>query len=177
MTGCLPSSRSARASTWPIPIPGSSAISSDRPWDGVLTTWLLFVLVIEGVRAQRRHAPLVIVVLAFIAYALVGHLVGGSLQTREVQLSRMIFYLGVDTSGLFGLVLLIGVTVVVPFVFFGQLLSSSGGANFFNDLSLGLMGRFRGGRPRFPFSHPPSSARSTASSSQIFSPPVSSRSP
>jgi hypothetical protein len=62
-----------------------------------------------------------------------------------VQLNRMIFYLGVDTSGLFGLVLLIGVTVVVPFVFFGQLLSSSGGANFFNDLSLGLMGRFRGG--------------------------------
>jgi TRAP transporter 4TM/12TM fusion protein len=116
-----------------------------RPtWDGILTTWLLFVLVIEGLR-RGAGLPLVVVVLAFTAYALVGHLVGGSLQTREVQLNRMIFYLGVDTSGLFGLVLLIGVTVVVPFVFFGQLLSSSGGANFFNDLSLGLMGRFRGG--------------------------------
>lgn len=116
-----------------------------RPtWDGLMTTWLLFVLVIEGLR-RSAGLPLVIVVLAFTAYALVGHLVGGSLQTREVQLNRMIFYLGVDTSGLFGLVLLIGVTVVVPFVFFGQLLSSSGGANFFNDLSLGLMGRFRGG--------------------------------
>jgi TRAP transporter 4TM/12TM fusion protein len=116
-----------------------------RPtWDGVLTTWALFVLVIEGLR-RSAGMPLVIVVLAFTVYALVGHLVGGSLQTREVQLSRMVFYLGVDTSGLFGLVLLIGVTVVVPFVFFGQLLSSSGGASFFNDLSLGIMGRFRGG--------------------------------
>jgi TRAP transporter 4TM/12TM fusion protein len=57
----------------------------------------------------------------------------------------MVVYLGLDTSGLFGLVLLIGVTVVVPFVFFGQLLSASGGASFFNDISLGLMGRFRGG--------------------------------
>lgn len=116
-----------------------------RPtWDGLMTTWLLFVLVIEGLR-RSAGMPLVIVVLAFTVYALVGHLAGGSLQTREVQLNRMIFYLGVDTSGLFGLVLLIGITVVVPFVFFGQLLSSSGGANFFNDLSLGLMGRFRGG--------------------------------
>ncbi len=116
-----------------------------RPsWDGLLTTWLLFVLVIEGLRRSAGMA-LVIVVLTFTGYALIGHLVGGSLETREVQLNRMIFYLGVDTSGLFGLVLLIGVTVVVPFVFFGQLLSSSGGATFFNDLSLGIMGRFRGG--------------------------------
>ncbi|MDO9524953.1 MAG: TRAP transporter fused permease subunit, partial [Gemmobacter sp.] len=53
--------------------------------------------------------------------------------------------LGIDTSGILGLVLLIAVTVVVPFVFFGQLLGASGGAAFFNDLSLGLMGRFRGG--------------------------------
>ena len=44
-----------------------------------------------------------------------------------------------------GPLLLIGVTVVIPFVFFGQLLASSGGANFFNDISIGLMGRFRGG--------------------------------
>jgi TRAP transporter 4TM/12TM fusion protein len=35
--------------------------------------------------------------------------------------------------------------VVIPFVLFGQLLGASGGAQFFNDLSLALMGRFRGG--------------------------------
>jgi TRAP transporter 4TM/12TM fusion protein len=57
----------------------------------------------------------------------------------------MLVYLGVDTSGLFGLIMLVGVTVVIPFLFFGQLLSASGGGGFFNDLSLGLMGRYRGG--------------------------------
>jgi TRAP transporter 4TM/12TM fusion protein len=116
----------------------------NAPWDVLIVTWLLFLLVIEGLRRASGWS-LVITVLAFFAYALVGHRVGGDLQTREVNVNDMVVYLGLDTSGLFGLVLLIGVTVVVPFVFFGQLLSASGGASFFNDISLGLMGRFRGG--------------------------------
>jgi TRAP transporter 4TM/12TM fusion protein len=116
----------------------------NAPWDVLIVTWLLFLLVIEGLR-RASGWPLVITVLVFFAYALVGHHVSGDLQTREVDVNDMVVYLGLDTSGLFGLVLLIGVTVVVPFVFFGQLLSSSGGANFFNDISLALMGRFRGG--------------------------------
>lgn len=116
----------------------------NSPWDVKIVTWVMLLLVIEGLRRAAGWA-LVIVVLAFFLYALVGHRVSGALQTREVQVTDMVVYLGLDTSGLFGLVLLIGVTVVIPFVFFGQLLSASGGANFFNDLSLGLMGRFRGG--------------------------------
>jgi TRAP transporter 4TM/12TM fusion protein len=114
------------------------------PWDGLAASWVFFILVIEALRRTSGWA-LVVVVLAFTAYALVGHLVDGDLQTREVELNRMILYLGIDTSGLLGLVLLVGVTVVIPFIFFGQLLSASGGSQFFNDLSLGLMGRFRGG--------------------------------
>ena len=116
----------------------------NSPWDVKVVTWVLLLLVVEGLRRAAGWA-LLTVVLAFFVYALVGHRVSGALQTREVQLTDMVVYLGLDTSGLFGLVLLIGVTVVIPFVFFGQLLSASGGASFFNDLSLGLMGRFRGG--------------------------------
>jgi len=107
-------------------------------------TWAMFGLVIEALR-RAAGLPLVLVIAAFVIYALVGHLVEGDLQTRKVELSQMVYYLNVDTSGMLGLVLLIGVTVVVPFVFFGQLLGASGGAGFFNDLALGLMGRFRGG--------------------------------
>lgn len=107
-------------------------------------TWVMFALVIEALR-RSAGLPLVIVIVAFVGYALVGHLVEGDLQTRNVSLNGMVYYLNVDSSGMLGLVLLIAVTVVVPFVFFGQLLGASGGAGFFNDLSLGLMGRFRGG--------------------------------
>lgn len=112
--------------------------------EALVATWVVMALLIEALRRSAGWA-LVIVVLVFVAYAMVGHMVEGDLQTREIKLNRMVYYLGIDTSGILGLVLLIAVTVVIPFVFFGQLLGSSGGATFFNDLSLGLMGRFRGG--------------------------------
>ena len=114
------------------------------PIKGIVTAAIFLVLTCEGLR-RTVGSPLVIILIFFIGYSLVGHHVPGALQTREVQLDRMLYYLGVDTSGLFGLIMLVGVVVVIPFLFFGQLLHSSGGAGFFNDLSLGLMGRFRGG--------------------------------
>lgn len=116
----------------------------EAPVKGLVTASIFFVLTVEGLRRTLGWA-LVVILLFFMGYALVGHLVPGALQTREVQLDRMLYYLGVDTSGLFGLIMLVGVTVVIPFLFFGQLLHASGGAGFFNDLSLGLMGRYRGG--------------------------------
>lgn len=110
----------------------------------LVATWIVFLLVIEALR-RAGGMFLMLTVLLFVGYALVGHLVGGDLQTRPVNVNRMVFYLGVDTGGILGLVLLIAVTVVIPYIFFGQLLGASGGANFFNDISIALMGRFRGG--------------------------------
>ena len=115
-----------------------------KPTDGVVASWILFLLAVEGLRRTAGWA-LVTIVVVFTIYALVGHHVPGALETREVEVNNMMIYLGVDSSGLFGLVMLVGVTVVIPFIFFGQLLSASGGSGFFNDLSIGLMGRFRGG--------------------------------
>ena len=40
---------------------------------------------------------------------------------------------------------LITCSTILTFIFFGQLLLKSGGSNFFNDISLVLMGRYRGG--------------------------------
>jgi TRAP transporter 4TM/12TM fusion protein len=116
----------------------------EAPPKGVVTASIFFLLTIEGLR-RTIGSPLVVILLFFMGYALVGHHVPGDLQTREVQLGPMLYYLGVDTSGLFGLIMLIGVTVVIPFLLFGQLLSASGGSSFFNDFSLALMGRYRGG--------------------------------
>jgi TRAP transporter 4TM/12TM fusion protein len=115
-----------------------------QPADGIATAAVLYLLALEGLRRSVGNA-LVVILVAFTGYALVGHLVPGALQTREVELARLILYLGVDTSGMLGLVMLVAVTVVIPFVFFGQLLLHSGGSGFFNHLSLALMGRYRGG--------------------------------
>ncbi|NQV56773.1 MAG: TRAP transporter fused permease subunit, partial [Rhodospirillales bacterium] len=103
-----------------------------------------FVLSIEGLRRTVGYS-LVVVVLVIAGYAMVGHLVPGDLQTREIQIGNTLVYLGLDTSALFGIAMTVATTIVITFIFFGQLLMRSGGSNFFNDISLALMGRYRGG--------------------------------
>lgn len=114
------------------------------PIDGLIIAVVMFSLIIEGLR-RAVGWTLVIVVLAICSYGTIGHLVPGPLQTREVAPERLAVYLGFDPNGLLGLTLMVAATVVVAFVFFGQLLLKSGGADFFNDIALATMGRRRGG--------------------------------
>ncbi len=116
----------------------------DTPTDAVIVSTVLFVLIVETLRRTAGNT-LVIVVLLFSIYALLGHLVPGQFETRKVTLFDLLIYLSLDTSALFGFGLTIGTTIVFSFVFFGQLLLRSGGTEVFNDLALGLMGRYRGG--------------------------------
>ncbi len=114
------------------------------PIEGLISAWVIFILCIEGLRRTVGWS-LVFVVGFFIIYALIGHKFSGSLQTRDVQLNSFIYYLVIDQSGLLGLVLNVAVSVVIPFILFGAFLSSSGGGQFFNDIAIALMGRYRGG--------------------------------
>lgn len=120
----------------------SSAMS--LPLDALIVACALFLLVLEGLR-RSVGLTLVIVVLVIVGYGMIGHLVPGALQTREVAPQRLAVYLAFDPNGLLGLTLNVASTVVVAFVFFGQLLLRSGGADFFNDISMATMGRRRGG--------------------------------
>lgn len=85
------------------------------------------------------------VVLIFLAYGLFGHLVPGELQSRETTLSELVVYLAIDANGMLGTALKVAVLIVIPFLLFGQLLARCGAADFFNDIALAGMGRFRGG--------------------------------
>jgi TRAP transporter 4TM/12TM fusion protein len=105
---------------------------------------VLLVLTIDGVR-RIIGIPLTIVALVFIAYCLWGHLIPGKLAGRPLDLSRLMVYLSMDTNALLGTPLIVGTTVVVPFIFFGALLTLSGGSAFFTDIAMALMGRYRGG--------------------------------
>lgn len=85
------------------------------------------------------------VVLIFMAYGLWGHLFPGELRSRPVPWSELVVYLTIDANGMLGTALRVAVVIVVPYLLFGQLLASSGAANFFNDTAMSMMGRFRGG--------------------------------
>lgn len=119
-------------------------IGTTRDFDILAVSVIFFFLCVEGLRRTAGWA-LVIVVLVFTAYALLGHLVPGDFETREVSPAQLLVYLSLDTSALLGIATTVAATIVFSFVFFGQLLLRSGGSEFFNDIAIALMGRYRGG--------------------------------
>ncbi|HEY7664350.1 MAG TPA: TRAP transporter fused permease subunit [Xanthobacteraceae bacterium] len=115
-----------------------------RPVDGLIVAFAAIPLVLEGLRRVAGPA-LAIVVIVFLCYALVGHLVPGALAGRPVKLSQLAYYLVWDPGSMLGLPMMVATTIVIAFIFFGQLLFASGGSAFFTDIALALMGRYRGG--------------------------------
>jgi TRAP transporter 4TM/12TM fusion protein len=115
-----------------------------RPPDGILVATVIVLAVLEATRRTIGNV-MVVLLLALSAYALFGWLLPGDFATRPVQPSRLVVYLGIDTNALLGVTLAVALTVVVPFVLFGQILERAGGGAFFTDLSLALLGRARGG--------------------------------
>ncbi len=115
-----------------------------RPLDGLIVAFIAIPLVIEALRRTVGWA-LTIVVLVFLIYAPLGQYVPGSLQGLPVNLQQLAFYLVWDPGSMLGLPVLVAATIVIAFVFFGNLLFASGGSNFFTDIALTLMGRYRGG--------------------------------
>ncbi|MEE2822103.1 MAG: TRAP transporter fused permease subunit [Acidobacteriota bacterium] len=113
----------------------------------VETTVVGTILVLLSVEALRRTTgwSILSVLLIFMTYGLVGHLIPGKLSGRSMEFLELFSFLGVDNTALLGLPLRIISTIVIIFVFMGQLLLRSGGSLFFSDLAASLMGHSRGG--------------------------------
>jgi len=115
-----------------------------RPPDAVAAGAIVIMLSLEGLRrATGNTLPLIAV--AFIAFALLGHNLPGDLAARPNDWEKLTAYLALDVNGVLGLPLAVATTIVIAFLFFGQLLNSSGGSRFFTDIAMLTMGRFRGG--------------------------------
>ena len=69
----------------------------------------------------------------------------GVLAGLPVPVPRLAYYLVWDPGSMLGLPVMVAATIVIAFVFFGNLLFASGGSAFFTDIALTLMGRYRGG--------------------------------
>ena len=105
---------------------------------------LLVILLLEGLR--RTAGPVLTgITLVFVAYGLWGNHVPAPLQGRAISPERLVSQVSLDPNGILGTPLMIAATVVVAFVFFGMMLTHAGGSTYFTNLSMALMGRFRGG--------------------------------
>ncbi len=105
------------------------------------------IVVLTTLEALRRCTgwALLGVVLAFLLYATVAHLMPQSLRGKPQSPEALLVYLGFDPSAVFGTPLVVGTTIVIMFLWLGEVLIRSGGGDFFKDIAMAAMGRRRGG--------------------------------
>src|SRR5258706_383729 len=127
-----------------VRFPALSELTSKQPWDGLVAAGALLVLFLEGLRRTSGSA-LFYTTLAFIALAMFGGALPGEFAARSIPLPRLAYYLVWDSSAILGIAIKIIATVVVVYVFFGQVLLKAGGSAFFTDIAMALMGKYRGG--------------------------------
>ncbi|MDP6561157.1 MAG: TRAP transporter fused permease subunit, partial [Candidatus Binatia bacterium] len=114
------------------------------PVETTIVGGLLVLLVIEALRRTAGWS-LFFVLMAFCLYALLGHLVPGDLAGRSLHPSKFFSFLGIDNVALLGLPLTVISTIVIIFIFLGQVLQQTGGSVFFTDIATATMGHTRGG--------------------------------
>ena len=102
------------------------------------------VLLLE---AARRHIgpALVVLALAFVAYAFVGPWLPGFLAHGGVAPLRLLDQQWLTTAGVFGIPTLVSATFIFLFVLFGAVMAHGGLLGFFKDFGLAVAGSTRGG--------------------------------
>ncbi len=121
-----------------------SELVTERPLDGLIVASILVVVCLEGLRRTTGWVLFSIVVF-FLLYTQVADIMPGGLQGLPTSADHAIYYVTWDTQSMLGLPTTVACTIVIAFIFFGNLLSRSGGSAFFTDFAVSLMGRFRGG--------------------------------
>jgi TRAP transporter 4TM/12TM fusion protein len=105
---------------------------------------LVVILLLEA--ARRSIGPaLSIIVLAFTVYAFMGPYLIELLAFKGVSVRKYVTQVSLSSEGIYGIPLGVSATVVYLFVLLGALLEKAGAGQFFIDLAMSLLGRFRGG--------------------------------
>ena len=110
----------------------------DAPYETVemlILGSILTLLVLEGMR-RVAGGFLFVIVLFFVVYALLAHLVPRPLTGSQSDLGPLAIYLAFDTNALLGTPLAVSTSIVVLFIFLGQVLFKTGGGGFFTDIAL-----------------------------------------
>ena len=118
-------------------------VDDPERWD-VVVGLLFTVLLLE---ASRRHIgpALVVLALAFVAYAFVGPWLPGFLGHGGETFLKLLDQQTLTTQGIFGIPALVSATFIFLFVVFGSVMAHGGLLRFFTDGALAVAGASRGG--------------------------------
>ncbi|MGD9808440.1 MAG: TRAP transporter permease [Deferribacterales bacterium] len=106
-----------------------------------------FATVILLLEATRRSIgpALTIIALVFTAYAFMGPYMPSFMAFKGVSLNKYLNQISLSTEGIYGIPLGVSASIVYLFVLLGSMLDKAGAGKFFIDMSLSLLGRFKGG--------------------------------
>ena len=117
----------------------------DDPARSDVVVGVIFTLLL--LEATRRHTgpALVVLSLAFVAYAFAGPWLPGFLSHGGESVLKLIDQQTLTTGGIFGIPTLVSATFIYLFVVFGGAMSHGGLLRFFTDAALAVAGGTRGG--------------------------------
>lgn len=115
-----------------------------RPNKLDLIVGLVLITAVLNCANVRLGRPLPLIALLFIFYALLGHRIGGSMGTGGFTIQRVISFLTMETSGIYGTILGTAARHIFIFIIFGSFLEISGASKFFLELAGALLGSLKG---------------------------------
>ncbi|MDA1329052.1 MAG: TRAP transporter fused permease subunit [Proteobacteria bacterium] len=118
-----------------------------HPSESLVVGILIAITTLEALRRISGWS-LIVILLSLSVYALFSDLVPGKLEGRPIPLVEILRFLGTDSTATLGSPLQVAAFVVVLFIFFGQLLLSTGGAEGITDASQKLSGSRSGATAR-----------------------------
>lgn len=122
-------------------------IMGSLPWATTLDMALTVGLVVAVLELGRRTVGLIfpVLVLAGLAYALLGDAMPGALHHRGFDTAFVTETIFLGDLGIWGMLTGIAATIIAAFVLFGALLLHTGGGQAFMDFAMRLGGRQPGG--------------------------------
>jgi len=111
--------------------------------DLVMACITMFLLI----EASRRAVglPLTILSILFVIYTKYGPHFPGLFAHQGFSWERVIIRMALTDEGIYGVSLMVSSTYVFMFILFGAFLAATKTSDFFNDFSLALAGKYRGG--------------------------------
>ncbi len=121
------------------------SMRSGRPLPRDIIAGFIIILVLLEAARRSIGLPMVIIALIFSVYAFLGPYLPGFLAYRGVSVTKYVSQIALSTEGIYGIPLDVSATTVFLFVLFGSMLERLGAGQFFNDVAIALLGRFKGG--------------------------------
>jgi TRAP transporter 4TM/12TM fusion protein len=123
-------------------ISGGDAVTDRASLPDPFDIWVGSLFILLVLEATRRTTGWImpVVAIAFLLYALFGHLLPPPWTHRGYEMDRLVGHLYMTLEGIFGTAIDVSSSLIILFTIFGAILQYSGAGKFFIDFSFSALG-------------------------------------